>query len=263
MLVELPAHVPHTSWFWLRNGANQILEPFDRRIYIQQGQQLVPTNNFYQLVDGDRALLNGFHTTHLAQAIAALPHNNHIEDNAVEFGNHDNINVPEAVMNELGISQPVVQVGANATVKTYGAGPCLPMLVRATAAANNTHGVGIVHLSANDMQSLPFARNGILRVCNALRVQLADLAATCHCYLAGGSIAPEMDDDVLDEYARTVAALQMAAANAANHMVFDGALVPAVDQDGDYIDVLIDANNIYYQEDNINGSDSGGEDSSS
>lgn len=261
MLAETQTAIPHTSWFFLRNGANQILDPFDLRIFAIVGQppRLQPANNFYQLAGGDRATLNNIHTARLAQAIGALPHNNHIQDDADEFERHDNINVPEAVMNMAGPSQPVVQVGAASAVKSYGAGPCLPLLVRATA-ANNTPGVGCVHLSANDMQSLQAARNGITGMCNALRVQLADLNATCHCYLAGGSIAPEQGDDVLDEYARTVAALQILAANAANHIVFDGALVPAVDQDGDYIDILITANDIYYQEDNVDSSDSGNDD---
>ncbi len=263
MLAETAHPIPGTSWFFLQNAAGQFLDPFDLMIYAGPPLHPVHPPQQYQLVAGDRATLNGIHTHRMALAIQNLPHNNHIEDNPAEFSNHDTVNVPEAVMDPAGPSQPVARVGVGAAVKTYGAGPCLPLLVRATA-ANNTRGVGCVHLSANDMESWQDAQNGIMGMCGQLRTQLADLTATCHCFLAGGSIAPEHDDDVLDEYARTVAALQTLAANAANHMVFDGALVPASDQDGDYIDVLITTTHIYYQEDNVgSGSGSGdGENSS-
>lgn len=255
MLIETQVQVPSTSWFMLRNGANQILDPFGFRIYVVQQQRLVPTGNIYHLVQGDQNTLNGFHLNHLAQATGNLPNQNDIQNDADQFEAHEGINVPEARMADNGPAVPVVQVvPANGTpvVTTYGASTCLPLLVRATA-ANNTLGAGCSHLSADDMTSLQNARNAILHMCTTLRGQLGDLAATCHCYLVGGSGSQQdIANDALNDYARTVAALQILAANAANHITFAGAVVPAVDEDDEYIDVLIAGNHVYYQ---IGGND--------
>jgi hypothetical protein len=270
MLQETAVVFPQTSFRWLLNGAGQIVDPFDYEIWnavpVHQGVNaplINPSHAAYPLVAGDQVLANGFQANRLALAINALPHNNDLQISQPQVNHYKATlhTIAEAFMNIAGASVPVSQSGANAVAGTLGAGPCVAVVARATG-----HGVppavACLHLSSNDMESLPDAYQAITDLHTQLVHQLAVPPVTCWCYLAGGSTIG--DPDVIEEYARAFAACQQAQANLG--MTLAGAVLPAAQQAGDYVDIFITPNSVYYVVDNNASSsdeDSTQEDSSS
>jgi len=264
MLIESAVVFPRTSWRWLLDAANQIVDPFDYRIWdsIPPGQgvnaqPLVSTNVAYQLAGNDQDAVNGFHANRLGLAVGALPHNNHLQNSQVQVTHYKNVlnTVAEAHMNMAGASVPVTRSGLNAVAGTLGAGPCLAVVARATG-ANVLPAVACVHLSSNDMDSLAHAYTAINNLRTQLLAQLNAAAITCQCYLAGGSTVD--DDEAIEEYARAFAACEQVEAD--HGMQLAGAVVPAAVNDGDFVDIFITPNAIYYAVDNNDNYTSSSED---
>jgi hypothetical protein len=274
MIAQSNVLFPDTTWCWLTGDDNAIIDPFDYGIWdtVPAGQglghPLFPTDDVYDLNNAEQLAAVGFHIGRVAAAVAALPRNNDLTDDPAQVLTYKNnfAALAWAEMNEAGgPSAAASGAGVHAVSGTLGAGPCVAVLARASKADGGT-AVGCIHLSTDDMQTLQHAVDSIGRLRASLSGTLGAPVAASQCYLIGGDLTDPDDQDVIEDYARAIGALQKEA-QVAGGLTLVGGLVPAARRDGDYIDAFITQTNVYYARSNRstaadNDSSSGTEDNS-
>jgi len=244
MLTESAVKFPGTSWPWLLTEDKEAVDPFDYSVWTGKlGEEEMTISEDEIEHENERATLDKLHPRVLAEVVAALPLNKQlVEMSKSVLDSYCKKENPATSNFGMHATEYVAAQGDKPVAGTYGAGPCLPVLVRASN-GKGVVAVGCAHLSENDMGSLAAAEKAITRLWAELDKTLGDTdPKTRQTFVVGGTT----DDsaDVMDSYARVVGACQRLQEKL--KMQLAGAFVPASGTKGKYVDVYVTRDAVLY-----------------